>query len=680
MGLSTGVIAAIAVVLGLLVAAVALALYRRRKTQLGSKPRSLSAVEQGNGRSTPLGPVRRSVSWKAVEKDAQVKISTTQAPVAPAVDVTTSAPSTNSSEMPNCSTTNLLSSAAVHAGTESNSTPLENRPTSPTVEPKTPEPATPQTPEPQTSKTPEPPTSDSPQPPRSVKSRTNSQKTLRSDVDIPGRSTSHTASKEDEVQVPSLKGMVAAGHWFKRSKADEVAVKVGDAITVYTVYKDAWCFAMNWSSGQSGVMPVAVVSLDEATNLLQRFPPVSEDLLPPGDAVTPPPASKANPPRRSTDSHRAVVVSPQRSERSELNRSSSLLYSSPPIARPAPLPSVASSAMSSHWGAQGVRGTDRKLYKFPSQQFRSTVSLIDNQQSPSQKSPYHMAGNKQYRPDFLRSADSLLPNNRGMPMTRAVASNAPGTPESGISSLAASYFAAISQLEENDADEAAAKQLQATASDLAESVTAISDLQSDSGSKDPGAQRRARQLVTEIKRISQPSVRRDERRKSIVELRSELEKFFDDVFIDAATTAGGPPPPLPEIPAVYRQETALVTPSPAPPEPLALLPRPTSTSPPPAQDLSQANETAPTYPTTEDDDTPLSQLAPSVLPPRTPSPSLTPPPPSSSPRSVSPHQRNPSDESTGSVVVNHAVRQGSSMDTFRRSASSASPVSTESTL
>ncbi|KAI9208607.1 uncharacterized protein BJ171DRAFT_577708 [Polychytrium aggregatum] len=63
---------------------------------------------------------------------------------------------------------------------------------------------------------------------------------------------------------PKLSARKLSQFSYAPRKPDELALRIGDPVSIYQSYPDGWCLGMNWRSGFSGVFPLSYVDPDTA--------------------------------------------------------------------------------------------------------------------------------------------------------------------------------------------------------------------------------------------------------------------------------------------------------------------------------------------------------------------------------------------------------------------------------
>ncbi|KAJ3123508.1 hypothetical protein HK098_001855 [Nowakowskiella sp. JEL0407] len=92
---------------------------------------------------------------------------------------------------------------------------------------------------------------------------------------IPERTASlaQTGSAEDLDSfgwdsTPHRNDIVVAVASYANKRKDEISVKIGDPISIYYTFPDAWVMCMNWRSGLSGMCPMSILDPEECVRIL----------------------------------------------------------------------------------------------------------------------------------------------------------------------------------------------------------------------------------------------------------------------------------------------------------------------------------------------------------------------------------------------------------------------------
>ncbi|KAI8994259.1 hypothetical protein BC832DRAFT_453336 [Gaertneriomyces semiglobifer] len=286
---------------------------------------------------------------------------------------------------------------------------------------------------------------------------------------------------------PRLSGTVhVASHSFKPMLPDELRTLKDDPISIYEAYTDNWSFAMNWRSGQSGMLPLCAIS-EEVENeyrhkLAQEKPP-NEVLLPP-----PAPMSETTAYSDASGSRRP---------------SAERFYEQEAIASVLSLNSTLPSVTAGHWGLRTL----------------TSVAIRQKEANHQQNAVLEAQAKQALETDLIpeTSADDELVASANI------------------------YFAAMNHLDYSSGlpeDEQLAP-IHSHALELSEKLNRLS------GEKVLQLAKEAEYLADQTK-LDQPkrkSVTVQEARRSVMRLHEEVEKLFDGVFAEDRPEV----PPIPDI-------------------------------------------------------------------------------------------------------------------------------------
>ncbi|KAJ3177542.1 hypothetical protein HDU85_005820 [Gaertneriomyces sp. JEL0708] len=286
---------------------------------------------------------------------------------------------------------------------------------------------------------------------------------------------------------PRLSGTVhVASHSFKPMLPDELRTLKDDPISIYEAYTDSWSFAMNWRSGQSGMLPLCAIS-EEVENE-HRHKLAQEK--PPNEVLLPPPAPM---------SETAAYSDASGSRRPSVDR----FYEQEAIASVLSLNSTLPSVTAGHWGLRTL----------------TSVAIRQKEANHQQNAVLEAQAKEAHEADLLpeTSADDELVASANI------------------------YFAAMNHLDYASGlpEEEQLAPIHSHALELSEKLNRLS------GEKVLQLAKEAEYLADQTK-LDQPkrkSVTVQEARRSVMRLHEEVEKLFDGVFAEDRPEV----PPIPDI-------------------------------------------------------------------------------------------------------------------------------------